>query len=215
MPCPNASWSLRMRPTGSPTWTTLVLFAEEGTSDVVTWPGPYDMGFSVLVFADRLSAPMRIELPGGRVERLESRQAFVLSYAAVPGTRDSRGRIVDAPSMERDDPVRIADVTSLTARDILRSAYTPGTSLWVWGPGTSPESRDDMRRLGLQVASSGLVKLVPDSGETRLAGPPLVACPGSELAAPRRSTGGWGLAAAIGGMLAVFGGLVWLGSRKG
>lgn len=216
--CPNAYWQLRMRPNGG-AWANLSVFAEQGSSDIVTFPAPYDIGFTLIVFADSQSAPFAVEMPDGTgTIRLANKQGAILTYTPSPGARDAAGRITVLPEMNRDAPELVPDLTDARAEAQIRAAYASGTPLWLWGPGTAQAVKDDMLRRGALITrNAALVKLVPDSGDVRLAGPPVVECAGSPVAVqppPATSaTSGWKVALAAAGALALLGSLVWIARR--
>lgn len=214
--CPNANWQLRMRPTGR-AWTTLALFAEPGTDDIVTWPAPYDIGFSVLIYADSQNAPFRVELADGSHVALTTGQGAILTYTPVPGERGPDGRITTWPDMTREPPELVPDLRQLGAESQIRAQYAPGTPLWLWGPGTAQHVRGDVQRLAERITRNpALVKHVPDSGDVRLGGPPTVECAAAPIAAPPLVTSGiagWKLAVGAVVGLSVLGGLYWIARR--
>lgn len=214
--CPNAYWQLRMRPDGG-AWSSLTLYAEPGTDDLVLFPSPYDIGFTLLVFADSQTAPFRVELPDGGVIRLANKQGAILSYTPSPGARAPDGRITVLPEMTRGAPELVPDLTQLPAEPQIRAAYAAGTPLWLWGPGTAAHVKADMQRLGeIITRNPALVKLVPDSGDVRLAGPPVIDCAGAPIVPqPPASSGvpAWKVAAAGLGVAAAIAALVWIARR--
>lgn len=216
--CPNAYWQLRMRPNGG-AWTNLSVYAEPGSSDVVTFPAPYDVGFTLLVFADSQTAPFVVDLPDGNgTIRLANKQGAILTYTPSPGARDAAGRITVLPEMTRDAPELVPDLTATAAEAQIRAAYAAGTPLWLWGPGTAQAVKDDMLRRGAIITrNAALVKLVPDSGDVRLAGPPTVQCAVAPVVTqqPPATSGvaGWKLALGALGATALLAGLAWIARR--
>lgn len=205
-----------MRPRGG-AWTSLVVYAEPGPDGPVSFPSPYDVGFTLLVFADSQTAPFRVEMADGSTVSLATGQGAILTYTPVPGER--RGGVVDpVPDMTREPPELVPDLRQLPAESQLRAAYAPGTPLWLWGPGTAAHVKQDVQRLAERVTRDpALVKMVPDSGDVRLAGPPTVECAGA-VVTPQRppvrsGLSGWQIAGIGLGLAGALAALVWIARR--
>lgn len=200
---------------------TAWLYAEHPPRNLptVTFPSPYDGGFTFLLPADSQSGAntytitpdvrdpsvtRRVTVPPGNM--------LVLPFGAEPGYRSATDQ--QAPGMHLDLD-ELSTIALAMGEPALRSVHARGTPILIWGPGTSAQTSQQTEAMARRVDST-LIKVVGgDGGTVLLAGRAMIPCPGSPETAPARGGAVWPYAAIAVGLIVIVGAMVLAPGRSG